>query len=217
MTGLPAINSLVELIVDDERVYRSRIEDDAVDDRLTVAAPIGAGNLEPPQIGSPLDLSWVDGRNRHLVPVLLEDLARLSRTRASCWRVRVTGEIHRENRRMYVRGGGGEPASIIRTGFALAKTRTEGRVVDVSEGGVRLWMPTCPYRCGEQAGVELTLGGEVVHAPGQVLRANRCGPGREGFELVLTYDLPESTAQVVRRYVMERQIADRRLRLEAAA
>src|SRR5207248_10150903 len=71
----PSVNDLIHIVVDDERMYASRMED--VDGgQLTVAAPIGAGDVDIPALGSVLDVAWVDERSRYAMPVRLTGLTR---------------------------------------------------------------------------------------------------------------------------------------------
>jgi c-di-GMP-binding flagellar brake protein YcgR len=206
--GLPSINGLVELIVDEERVYRSRVEDVA-EDRLTVAAPMGIGDLERPELGASLDLCWVDERYFNVVQVRLLGLIR---NRTVGWEVQVAGEVRHENRRNFVRTKCDGPVTIERAGDVDPTSRAQGRILDVSEGGVRVWVPTSDYRSGDVVKVGMTLDGAAVEAEGDVRRTIEDSRGIKGVDIVVSYELNESDAQVIRRFIIARQIADRRAR-----
>src|SRR5439155_14576368 len=75
MSATPAINGLVEIIVGDARLYRSRMEDIG-DGVLAVAAPMGTGDLDVPPSGTDLELAWIHESNRYVMPVRLAGLAR---------------------------------------------------------------------------------------------------------------------------------------------
>jgi hypothetical protein len=206
---LPSINSTVELIIDGALAHQCQIKDIAPDGLLTMVAPIGVGDLEPPKLGTALGLSWAEGRFHNLVQVRLTEL---TCDGLAHWRVRIDGEVLQENRRNYVRGACDDPVALERATALDPTSRAEGRALDVSEGGVRLWTPTCAYEAGESVRVRMDLNGEVVEAVGEVLRTHEGSRGSLGIDVVVTYELGESVAQVVRRYVIARQLAERRLR-----
>ena len=95
------------------------------------------------------------------------------------------------------------------------KLHLAGEVVDVSEAGVRCRVPRCDYRPGDAAHVSITLRDRVVDATGNVLML-RAPAAVDGIDVVVTYDLGETVAQAVRRYVFERQLAERRARQDIA-
>ncbi|MGC9665888.1 PilZ domain-containing protein [Planosporangium sp. 12N6] len=206
MSEIPGINSLIELVVDGERVYRSRVEARA-DDVLTVAAPIGAGDLEPPEVGSILTVGWPVARSRHVVPVRLTELIR--QQQPPRWVVEVAGDVRAENRRKFVRGAAGGSVHLYRTTGADRARPTVGGVIDLSEGGLRCHLAACDFQPGEPVRVHLPLGGDPVDTAGAVasLRPPPQGPGSD---VVVTFDLGERDAQKVRRYLYQLELEERR-------
>ncbi len=209
MDGVPAINSLIDVILDEDRVYRSRVEDIS-DQTLTVAAPIGQGDLEPPAPGSPMGLAWIKGPSRYVLPVQLRATTREPPPR---WQVEISGTAERHNRRNFVRGGGGEPVRLSHADDDK-DTPIAGHVVDISEGGIRCRVRECRYRLADPIRIRVVLDGQDVDAKGQVL-AIRPSPTSEDVEVVMVYALSEAQARIVRRYILEWQVAERRHRLDA--
>ena len=200
MSAIPAVNGLVEIIVGDARLYRSRMED--VGDGCTSAEP-----------GTALELAWIDDGARFVVPV---QLAGFSRDNTAQWHVEVRGEPRQDNRRLYVRGGGGERVQLEPPAGVLdPKLHIAGEVVDVSEAGVRCRVPRCEFRPGDPAHVSIKLRDLCIDATGNVLTL-RAPAGLDATDIVVTYDLGETVAQAVRRYVFERQLAERRARQDVA-
>jgi len=207
------VNSLVEVILDDARTYRSRMEDVA-DGLLTVAAPIGVGDVEPPQVGDVFELAWADRKARHLVSVRL---AALTKERPCRWLVEVDGEARRDNRRNFMRaGGGGEQVRMARPEVEDAAP-VLGRLIDVSEAGIRCWLASCDFTPGEFVQIQATLRDNSLGLVGQVLSVRQPGASGKGADLVVTYQVDEASAQVIRRYVMAYDLAERRLARDQAA
>jgi hypothetical protein len=209
-TDLPSVNQLVYVTVEAELTYRTRIED-AEADALTIAAPIGVGDLEPPEPGADLEVSWIAGRNRYVVPV---NLTSISRQQPPSWSVRVTGERRRETRRLYVRGGGGEK---VRLGSVLdPRMKPTGVIIDVSEGGVRCRLPWCAIVVGDTVRVDMALD-QTLAVVGRVLSVRDAAEAAGELDVVVVYDLTDGMAQEIRRYVLQREMAERRAKADAAA
>jgi len=225
VSRIPSINSLVEVVFDDTRTYRSRMEDVA-DDVLTVAAPIGAGDVEPPALGEVFVLAWADHRARHMVSVRL---TAMTTERPIRWQVQVDGEPRRDNRRNFMRaGGGGEAVQIQRSGrddAAAAKgaaaaedaAAAGGRLIDISEAAIRCWLGSCEYQPGELVAVATTLHNHQLELVGTVLSVRQPAPAGKGAEIVVTYEVDEARAQIIRRYVMDYDLVERRRERDQAA
>jgi hypothetical protein len=206
---LPSINALVYVTVDAELTYRTRIEDTDERRELTIAAPIGVGDLEPPEPGTDLEVSWIEGRNRYVVPVNLTSITKAVPAR---WLVQVTGDRRRETRRLYVRGGGGEPMRL--ESIVDSRMKQQGVVIDVSEGGVRCRLPWCAIVVGDTVRVDMELHGTLA-VVGRVLSVRDAADAAGELDVIVVYELADAQAQQIRRYVLEREMAIRRARADA--
>ena len=165
-----------------------------------------AGALDVPfTVGWPGDRGWYVRPGRGLE--LIGEDPRLCR-------IELAGEATRANRRRFVRGGGGE---VIRLADAevAGESAMGGIIADLSEGGARCRLTEFGGGVGDEAAIEIDLSGETIEAVGTVydLRTLRRGGG---VEVVVLYTLTEPDARVVRRYLYERELASRRVRLTPA-
>lgn len=134
----PEVNTLVDVRFDDGREFPSRVED-GDGDRLVLAAPFGGG-IEPPEIGTVVDVCWTSRRGRYVAPVRLLEIRH---AKLAFWVVEIAGWIELQQRRNFVRAGGGEPVRI-RTTDPRDTSTLIGRIVDISEGGLRCWVNPAP-------------------------------------------------------------------------
>lgn len=205
VVDLPPINSLLEVTVPPASAYRSRVED-RDGDLLAIATPIGAGDVIIPDDGQVLELAWIAARGRYVVPARL--LGR-SRERLPRWQVLALGQPALRSRRRYVRGGGGEPITI-QTLERDPAGSWSGRVVDVSEGGVRCRVPDTDLAVDEPVMIHIELPAITVELAGTVLALREPGePGGTGVDVVVVYQAPEATAHHIRRHVFAWERAER--------
>jgi hypothetical protein len=198
--SLPAINGLIDLILLDGEVFHSRVEDlDGI--RFTVGAPYGIHAADVPPVGTAMEIAWVDGDRRHGVDVRLRAFTKEQPPR---WELQVVGSVHLQTRRNYVRGGGGETAEIVRVPENLV-----ARVVDLSEGGVRLRITQDLFERDDN--IEFALDLEDQHVPlhGRVRFVRRMSE-IESFDLIVTYTVPEGVSRLIRGYVLRRDMEARR-------
>jgi hypothetical protein len=204
--AMPAVNALVDLL-HEEMHYLSRVED-VEGPTIWVAAPLG-GKVEPPDLGTPISFRWNAPRGRYTVQARLRSTARPQGQALHLWNLKAEGPPTLEQRRQYVRAGGGE-------GVVLEPRATgelTGMVTDISEGGVR-----CRFRYGrllpgEPVEVRVTLGGESLAVDGWVLRTT----DEDGsLDVIVVYELGERDADMVRKYVMHQQILARRMAADTA-
>jgi hypothetical protein len=211
LTPPPNINTLVDLRFEDGREFPSRVED-AEGETLILAAPFDAG-VEPPEPGQEFHLRWSAGaRGRYLAPIRLVGL---SRQPLRVWHVKVSGPIRIEQRRRFVRGGGGELIRL-RPAPPAVGPELSGRIVDLSEGGLRCWVGHADLTVGDSVSVRVGLDEEVIELTGTVLRMSVKDDGK-GLDVVVVFDLDDGLAALIRRYVMSQQLIARRTAVEATS
>lgn len=206
MADLPAINSLLHVVVDDEVSFQSRLLD--VDDRmLTIAAPIGRGDVEIPRDGYQFDVFWTGDRTRYM---LVAEMAGWTREHPPRWHLLAVREPTRQTRRRYVRGGGGGTVNIR---LVDGEPRSfDGWMIDVSEAGVRCRVPCVDDALapGRDVVVKLTIGDHTVEVNGAILLV-RAGDNTSDVDVVVTYEPPERDARVIRQHVLQWEIMRRQL------
>jgi len=200
---LPKINTLIDVSLIDGSNYPSRVED--VDDRLfTVAAPFGIQDAARPDVGTSLELAWLRDGSRLAAPARFTGLTREQLPR---WLVQIVGESRRRSRREYMRGGGGEPVRLTRTGED--STPVDGRVIDISERSIRCRIRAGDFAPDESVGMAIRLGDAVVEPAAKVMvvRHNK----ETGFyDIVATYEPTETVSRTIRGYILRRQMEERR-------
>ena len=204
MADPPAINSLLQVVIDDELGFPTRVEelDGPI---LTIAAPLGRGDLEVPAPGTELQVIWTASRTRYMWQVEM-----LSRTkgRLNRWHLRGLGDPQRHNRRQYVRGEASGPVTLVTTGRQTQAKEFTGYLIDVCEGGARCRLRRVETNVGEAVALRLSLDRKIVQINGMVLLVRAAEDGRN-HDVVVTYDLKEREAQLVRRYVLQWEITER--------
>lgn len=201
--ALPGLNDLVDVSLTDGACHASRVED--VDGAtFTVAAPADLADPDRPGIGAHLELAWLRGGGRLAVCVQLVavtgDLPRR-------WVLRALDEPRRRSRRVFVRGGGGERIRLNRRSGPPAPA--EGEVADLGEGSVRCRLRTGEYEPGDRLDIGIHLDDGVVEVVGRV-RSVEFDPASGYYHLIATYDPDEILGRRIRRYVLHRQMEQRR-------
>jgi c-di-GMP-binding flagellar brake protein YcgR len=202
VSDLPQINCLVDLVLPDGDIFRSRVED--IDGKMfTVGAPLDS-RANASKVGTDLEVEWVLDERRQAVDMRLKSL---SGAHPPLWTLEVTSTVRTQSRRSYVRGGGGENADI-----SHAAKKATGKVIDLSEGGVRLRVHEDLFERDQHVDVLLKLDGERLSVRGTVLFVRR-HPQTASFDLIITYEMPEAVGRTIRSYVLKREMeARRRLR-----
>jgi c-di-GMP-binding flagellar brake protein YcgR len=207
VTSLPAINALVDVVLMDGEAYQSRVEDVAAK-RLTVAAPFGVSTADLPKVGVSMELAWVAGDRRQAVDVKLVELSREQPPR---WSLEAVGSIRLQTRRNYVRGGGGEWVEVQHGG-----TTYTGKVIDLSEGGVRCRMLEDRFDRDDRVEVRVSLEPEIITLSGTVLFVRR-DPENATYDVIITYETSEGIGRAIRGYVLRREMEERRRNRESVA
>ena len=205
MTSLPAINCLVDVVLMDGEAYQSRVEDQS-DKRLTVAAPFGVNVADMPKVGADMELAWVVGDRRHAVDVRL---VALSKEQPPRWSLEPVGSIRLQTRRNYVRGGGGEAVEVSMGGTAYA-----GRIIDLSEGGVRCRLKEDKFDRDDRVELRLALESETIPLTGTVVFVRR-DHKNVTYDVIITYEATELVCRAIRGYVLRREMEERRRQRES--
>jgi hypothetical protein len=207
------INTLIEIDIPDGPQLPSRVED-SDGSILTLAGPPSL--LEPPEPGDPIRLLWSAGlRGRYVAPV---ELVEIVKGTLPLWRVKLAGETSIEQRRRFARVPVPVPEPVQLRGKPADKD-IQGRIIDISEGGLRCRLDEDALEEGvlvddalgegQAVSISTRLDDHALSARGRVLRIFR-GQSSKDLELVITMHLDENDAGFVRRYVMREQIRARR-------
>jgi hypothetical protein len=214
---LPALNSLVRVVLADEEERPSRVEshDGGL---LTVAAPWHAATLAP-QAGEPLSIRWPSVRGICEVGATLVAVDR--ENAVPLWRVQPEGEVRILQRRRFVRADASAPVTVA----PIPENTETGRIEPVmatlsnlSEGGARCRVEgiTALEKAGlvEDGAIEmrLSLGAAIVHVVGVVIRITPDVPWtpKDRAEIVAAFEAPDQAADLIRRYVLNQQVLARR-------
>lgn len=161
----PPVGALLRVVADESHPWlgpdgrASRVED--VDGGLiAVAAPRGPGDVEPPEPGEEVQLSWAGPRG---LLVLAVRLLETGRDGVPLWWCEPVGGLEVHQRREFVRA---PVASGWRVGVLLTPVGpdaepgvepTSGHLLDLSEGGLRVRLPGWPGGDGTPVTVRLVL------------------------------------------------------------
>ena len=208
MAELPRLGTAMYLVHTEETNYRSRLE--AVDgDMLSVAAPLETEGGAAPRPGQTMEIFWARPRARVILPCRLVEITDTAPYR---WTLQPIGTPQPSNRREYVRGGGGPS---VRLGAEPEEAPVAGRLLDISEGGLRCEVPEKPeIKVGDPMSAELRLDTGDVEVTGTVHTVRQV-PGESGYEIILIFRADETTAQLIRQHVFTWEIAERRREAEA--
>ncbi|BCY05701.1 hypothetical protein [Actinoplanes sp. L3-i22] len=199
----------------------SRVEMEAGGDihpgvRVVTATPaavtVSLPRAHVPLIGSTVTLRWSAApRGRYQVAAAV---AAIDENRVD---LRFVGDPEITQNRLYVRGGGGEPIVMTRSGHP----DIIGWIHDISERSVRAHFTDVEVRPGHEVALRAQLGPDVVEVTGTVTKASAMRQqvpvrGPLSVEMVALYDPSESDAKIIRRYVMRHQLLMRTKTAESA-
>lgn len=165
-------------------------------ERLTVEAP-DIPSTSFPMIEDELDLQWFRSRGRLEIRVVLTGF--YDADGRHWWELEtVTEPVLRQERR-YVRGPGGQPASLVRqNGEQLT-----GRLMDIAEASVRVRFTDGHPKVKERVAVSFGLTGRTVAATGTVYRTSPANDS--GVDVVLMLEVSRQQADTLRAYIFEQQ------------
>ncbi|MBG0563212.1 hypothetical protein [Actinoplanes aureus] len=194
----PADGTRVELDTGDERLPDVRVV------RVTDAAMTLSLALDDvPPLGSSVTLRWPAGlRGSYAVRATVTSL---DENRAD---FQISDEPVLDQRRMFVRGGGGEDVLLVRADAP----ETVGLVHDISERSVRAHFSDVDLRPGQEMRLRVQLGTEIVEFPATALRVSAIRQqvpvrGPVMIEMVAIFEQDERQAKIIRRYVLRQQVA----------
>ena len=204
-TGLPTVGTPMFLVLGDGVNFRSRLV--SVDgDTFTVAAPLETAGPATPTPGRELDVFWVPPSTRI---VLATRLVAISDESPYRWTLTATDAPRQNNRREYVRGGGGAAVRLATDDHTI-----EGALLDISEGGLRCWVANpAKMKVGDKMQAWVTLGAGNVAVEGAV-HTVRAADAEPGHHVILTFRTPEQVARVIRQHVYAWEITERRREAE---
>lgn len=203
VVDLPRVGTPMYLTAAQGVNYRSRLE--AIDGQmLSLSAPLETTDAEPPRPGQLLDVYWALTRARVTLPCRMVEVGADAPFQ---WVVEAVGAPQQSNRREYVRGGGGGPVLL------AAEPEDEtmvGRLLDISEGGLRCWVPEAPpVGAGDHMVASVPLGRHEVELTGAV-HTVRDAYDEPGQHMILTFQTGEREARVIRQHVFAWEIEERR-------
>lgn len=199
---LPAINTRVDVLLRGV-TFPSRIED-VTEGVLLVAAPMGPRGTLSASEGDAVELAWLEHDARVAAPARVIEKAS---DRPRYWEVELIGDVRRDTRRGFVRGGGGEKVCFQRTDEPGPPVH--GYVMDLGEVSLRARFYKCDYRRSQQVDMTITFTDGVVTMPGQVLDV-RYVFETEHFDVIVTYEPTEFDRRAIRGYIMRRMQEQRR-------
>jgi hypothetical protein len=171
---------------------------------LTLGLPPGYEEYLPPGPNSLITLRWVGRRGRYTAPgrfISAESDGRI------VWHVEALGTVEVEQGRQVSRA----PASgLVHLGPTEPTVGVvlRGRLMDISETGMRCQLAGGGVDPGQQVSVRLVLGEQLVAVRGTVVRMEP-GAVEGSLEVAVAFAPDEAQAQVIRRYVLHRQVRDR--------
>jgi hypothetical protein len=165
---------------------------------VTVSLPLA----HVPLMGATVTLRWIApprGKYAVVATVIGIDENRVE--------LRPEGEPEITQSRRYVRGGGGEPVVMTRSG----RPDADGSVLDISERSVRASFTDVELQPGDKATIQVQLGEDQLKLSATVAKARSIRPKESSedpplVEVIALYDPIESQAQIIRRYVMQHQL-----------
>ncbi|HET9657694.1 MAG TPA: PilZ domain-containing protein [Kineosporiaceae bacterium] len=195
--------------------------------RLYVAAPHYPGDLEEPAPGSPCQVTWPTPVGLCELPTRYEGRVRVGPA-VRAWRLAVTAPATRAQRRRYFRVPWISPVTLEIRGPAGAEVdgledgdgppgRLQvftGTTVDLSEGGLRVGLPTPGLPDGTPIRALLPIRDQILVIPATTVW-HRTAPVRASrlVEVGVSFDDVELYGDLLRQVVVDEQLRARRLGL----
>ena len=210
MDPQPRVNDLVTLWDQDDREYRSRVED-VGDEVLTVARPLDLLADHRFDPGAELLVSWAASNGVAVLPVEL--VAEHTEGPVATWTLRPTRNGWIEQRRRYVRVPASGTLSLRLRGDGQTVEALTGTLVDLSEGGLRCAVDVALADALETDLVQASFrfGDQDFDIPGRIVFRRSGTQPSQVIQLVVLFDEPVRDADRLRRQIFASQLrsADR--------
>jgi hypothetical protein len=151
-----------------------------------------------------VEIFWALPRARMIVPCRMVDVTEEAPFR---WMLEPVGAPRASNRREYVRGGGGGPVRL--ASDADQDDTVVGRLLDISESGLRCWVSQVPVGSGDPVVASVPLGRNELELSGAV-HTVRDAYDEPGQHVILTFETSEKEARLIRQHVFAWEIEERR-------
>jgi c-di-GMP-binding flagellar brake protein YcgR len=206
----PRINDPI-VLRDDDRAYRSRVED-VGPDRLTVARPLDLPTEHAPVVGAEMLVTWSCPRGIAVLPTRLLDVH--AEGGLALWSMAITGDGWVEQRRRFVRVPVGGSVTLRPRDAEPAVGTVTGHLLDVSEAALRCTVDAATADDTLVDDVEVTvgfrLGDREFAIPARIGFRRPSARPTELAELVVLFDEPVTDADALRKQVFDQQLRNRR-------
>jgi len=198
----PRVNDLVTLLDQDDREYRSRVED-VEGEVLTVARPLDLVVDHRLDLGAELLVSWAATNGIAVLPVRL--IAAHTDTAVATWSLSATRDGWIEQRRRYVRVPASGPLELRLLGDGQTVEALSGTLVDMSEGALRCMVSDVQADTLETdlVRVGFRFGDQAFDIPGRIVFRRS---GTQPTQLVVLFDEPVREADQLRRQIFAQQL-----------
>lgn len=163
---------------------------------LAVSAPLRKGQWERFRPGTEVEVQYFGPGGGYWFVTVVEEF---QDGRVPLLRLRYPREVHRAQRRSYVRWSAALPLTLI---DPEEGTPVSGRTVDLSGGGMAALLPRT-WAAGKELEAELELPGEIIAAQVRVMRSQ---PVPGGHRVALSFiAIAETDRESIIRYLFARQ------------
>jgi c-di-GMP-binding flagellar brake protein YcgR len=212
----PNVNDPVVLRDQEDREYRSRVED-LGNDLLVVERPHEAQADEALEAGTEVSVAWSDA-DGGVMALPTRVLAAHDEGTLRLLSLVVTGPASKQQRRRFVRVTGAGTV-VLRSPEGKKINAVKGTLIDISEGGVK-----CAVSAGaadrflsgpSEVIAEFSLGTADFAVPGRVEFLRPTKRPTELEELVVVFDEPVADADALRKQVFAQEVRTLRVKGES--
>jgi hypothetical protein len=213
MEHMPAAGNSLEATLDDGRTFWLIVES-TDGNAVTLGMPVGDVSWQLSRPGSAIfdverlvAVGWRARGSWYSAPIRE---VRAGAEDAACCQVVFAEEPRPSNRRRFVRGAGGETVQLSDVSSGGETVLATGTLVNLSEGGLRCWLPDVEHAPAAEAFVRISLGDKAIKAAARLHTVRKLTRGH-GIEATLIFSqLYEAEAQLIRKHIYESELAARR-------